>query len=152
MTHPVPSPLDAHVGYWLRFVSNHVSHGFRRKVEACGVTVAEWVALRELYGLGRTSPCALVAAMGMTKGAVSKLVDRLVGKGLATREARADDRRAHELELTAVGRALVPRLAELADANDRACFGHMPRAARDELVRTLRQLALHHDWTTVPVD
>ena len=40
------STLEAHVGYWLRFVSNHVSQAFRRKVEARGVSVSEWVAMR----------------------------------------------------------------------------------------------------------
>ena len=38
------SALDAHLGYWLRAVSNHVSHAFKTKVERHGVTVAEWVS------------------------------------------------------------------------------------------------------------
>ena len=28
------SPLEAHLGYWLRFVSNQVSHSFDRKLAA----------------------------------------------------------------------------------------------------------------------
>ena len=40
------STLEDHAGYWLRFVSNHVSHAFMQKVEAKGVTVAEWARLR----------------------------------------------------------------------------------------------------------
>ena len=46
------SDLTAHLGYWLRYVSNHVSHAFARKVEARGVTVAEWVLLRQLLESG----------------------------------------------------------------------------------------------------
>ncbi|MEG2964613.1 MAG: MarR family transcriptional regulator, partial [Janthinobacterium sp.] len=42
------SELEAHLGYWLRFVSNHVSHSFQKKAEANGVTVSEWVVLREM--------------------------------------------------------------------------------------------------------
>ncbi len=42
------SDLTAHLGYWLRYVSNHVSQAFARKVEAHGVTVAEWVLMRQL--------------------------------------------------------------------------------------------------------
>ena len=38
-----PAALENHTGFWLRFVSNHVSHGFARKVAGSGVTVAEWV-------------------------------------------------------------------------------------------------------------
>lgn len=152
MTSTPPSPLEAHVGYWLRYVSNHVSQAFRHKVQACGVTVSEWVALRELYRLGRTTPGALVESIGMTKGAVSKLVDRLAGKGLATRTVVEADRRYQEVELTALGRALVPRLAQLADQNDEEFFGHMPARVREELVRTLREIVQTHDLKEVPVD
>ncbi len=45
---PVP-PLSAHLGYWLRFVSNHVSYAFARKLANKDVTAAEWVVLHELY-------------------------------------------------------------------------------------------------------
>ena len=35
------SDLTSHLGYWLRHVSNHVSHAFARKLESRDVTVAE---------------------------------------------------------------------------------------------------------------
>ena len=46
-----PSSLDRHLGYWLRAVSNAVSRGFAARVEAEGVSVAEWVFLRLLHDL-----------------------------------------------------------------------------------------------------
>ena len=76
------SKLEDHLGYWLRAVSNAVSHGFARKVEAEGVTVAEWAFMRVIYGQTEMSPSALAAAMGMTRGAISKLAERLEAKGL----------------------------------------------------------------------
>jgi hypothetical protein len=42
------SALTAHFGYWLRYVSNHVSHAFGRKLAGKGVTAAEWVLMRSL--------------------------------------------------------------------------------------------------------
>ena len=48
-----PSSLQSHVGFWLRFVSNHVSHAFKLKVETRGVTVAEWVVLRSIVRHGK---------------------------------------------------------------------------------------------------
>jgi DNA-binding MarR family transcriptional regulator len=141
---PAVSGLEDHLGYWLRLVSNHVSHGFRRRVEATGVTVSEWVMLRELYRLGRCSPGDLVREMGLSKGAISKLIDRLAGKGLVTRTELEADRRHHEVELTATGRALVPRLAQLADENDRQFFGHLSPADRGALLRAMRGIVEHH--------
>lgn len=40
---PPPSPLEAHLGFWLRFVSNHASTRFQQQLEAKGVTFTEWV-------------------------------------------------------------------------------------------------------------
>ena len=49
MSKQLVSDLTAHLGYWLRLVSNHVSHAFAQKLEAENVTVAEWVMMRSLY-------------------------------------------------------------------------------------------------------
>ncbi|MFI5290109.1 MAG: MarR family transcriptional regulator, partial [Polyangia bacterium] len=46
--HKTVRPLEAHLGFWLRFVSNHVSQAFSRRLAAHEVSVAEWVVLREL--------------------------------------------------------------------------------------------------------
>ena len=147
------SPLDAHLGFWMRFVSNQVSAEFARAVEARGVSVSEWVALRTLYdsdGDGATH-AALVAALGMTKGAVSKVVSRLQDKGHVTRAAHAADARAQVLALTPAGRALVPALAREADANDERFFGHLGERQRRELMRLLQGLVRHHGLQQVPV-
>lgn len=147
-----PSDLHDHLGYWLRMVSNAVSHSFARKVESEGVTVAEWVFLRVLYDVDRIAPSLLAERMGMTKGAISKLADRLLEKDLIKREANREDRRAHMLALTSMGRALVPRLAELADANDATFFGALTPDERIGLEKLLRKIALDRELTNVPVE
>jgi len=146
------SELDAHLGYWLRFVSSHVSHAFRLKVEAQGVTVSEWVLLRETYRLGVTSPSALVQALGMSKGAVSKLIDRLQAKQLMERTVDEADRRHHTIALTEQGRALVPVLARLADRNDEEFFGHMSPPLRAEIRQAMQDIVRVHQLKSVPVD
>ncbi len=145
------SALDAHLGYWLRFVSNQVSHAFARKLEAHDVTVAEWVVLRELFDAQATVPSGLAEQLGMTRGAVSKLADRLEAKALITRVADDADRRFQTLALTAQGRALVPVLAQLADANDAEFFGHLDRPTRAAIETAMRDIARRHDMRAVPV-
>jgi DNA-binding MarR family transcriptional regulator len=146
------SALESHLGYWLRFVSNHVSHGFRRKVEGRGVSVSEWVLLRQVYGAEHPSAGAVASAIGMTKGAISKMVTRLEEKGLLTRAPSDSDGRQQLLELTVEGRRLVPELARLADENDAEFFGHLPEAERARLLQAMQQLARHHRLESVPVD
>jgi DNA-binding MarR family transcriptional regulator len=147
-----PAALESHIGFWLRFVSNHVSQSFARKVEGSGVTVAEWVMLREMYEAVETSPSRLAASSGLTRGAVSKLVDRLVRKKLATRAEADDDRRYQDVKLTAAGRALVPKLAALADQNEEDFFSCLSAGERATLTATLRKLASANHLKKIPVN
>lgn len=147
-----PSDLEAHLGYWLRTLSNAVSYSFAAKVEHEGVTVAEWVFLRVLYDAERIAPSLLAERMGMTKGAISKLADRLVKKRLVERDPDPDDKRAHTLVLTRSGQALVPKLAALADRNDKSFFGALTGKEREQLERLLRKVVSARELKTVPTD
>ncbi len=146
-----PSPLTAHLGYWLRLVSNHVSHAFAARLAGLNVTVVEWVLLRELHDHDHLPPSELAASMGMTRGAISKLSDRLIARQLLHREPDPVDGRGLRLSLTAKGRALVPQLAALADQNDEAFFGSLDPASRQALEHTLRALVATHRLTHPPL-
>ncbi|WP_373532734.1 MarR family winged helix-turn-helix transcriptional regulator [Vampirovibrio sp.] len=78
------SHLESHLGYWLRFVSNHVSFAFARQLSGKGVTVAEWVMLRMLYEKDPMPSTHLAKEMTMTRGAITKLANRLIAKNLVT--------------------------------------------------------------------
>ena len=68
------------------------------------MTVAEWVLLRHLLGEEALAPSRLSERMGMTRGTVSKLAERLIAKGLLVRADNPEDARAHTLSLTSKGR------------------------------------------------
>jgi MarR family transcriptional regulator, lower aerobic nicotinate degradation pathway regulator len=144
--------LTVHLGYWLRHLSNHVSHAFARKLAGRDVTVAEWALMRMLYGREPTSPSQLADDMGLTRGAVSKLAERLIRKALLAREARPDDGRAHTLKLTKKGAAVVPELAALADQNDAECFAQMPDEDRRTLERILKETVARLGITATPIE
>lgn len=144
------SGLEAHLGYWLRLVSNQVSQSFAARLEQEDVSVAEWVLLRLLHDQDRR-PSEIAASMDLTRGAVTKIVDRLGLRGLLVREAgEAEDGRVQTVALTKKGRALVPRLAALADANDAAFFGDLSRQDRAALQRILAGLARRHGLQRSP--
>lgn len=107
----IPSSLEDHLGFWLRFVSNHVSLRFQKLLENESVTVTEWVALRTLWNESESSHATLIEALGMTKGAASKVINRLEEKGLAERKLVDGRAREQKLSLTIKGKMLVPRLA-----------------------------------------
>jgi len=146
------SELTDHTGYWMRMVSNAVSQEFARKVSGEDVTVAEWAFMRALYDMEPTAPSVLAERMGMTKGAISKLAERLASKGLVARKENRDDKRAHSLSLTARGRGKIPLLASLADKNDSEFFGVLTKKEHAMLDRILRALAERRGLKTTPVD
>jgi DNA-binding MarR family transcriptional regulator len=146
------SELKSHAGFWLRYVSNHVSHVFARRLLDRGVTVAEWVVLRQMYDKDEISPSVLAEQTGMTRGAVSKLIDRLVAKKLVTRRDRSDDRRFQDIGLTRSGRRLVPSLGAIADQNDKEFFEPLTAGERDVLVSILKKLVQSHGLQKLPTE
>lgn len=71
--------------------------------------------LRALFDGDRIEPSELAAKLGLTRGAMSKLLERLAAKGLVSVGNDVRDGRAQIVTLKASGRRLVPKLAALAD-------------------------------------
>jgi len=97
-------------------------------------------------------PSRVADDMGMTRGAITKLADRLIKKSLIIRKADSDDGRAQTLALTLRGSRLVPELAALADQNDAEFFGGLSRAERETLERVLKRLVEQGQMTAMPID
>ena len=146
------SDLETHLGYLLRSVSNHVSHSFALRLADHGTTVAEWVVLRALHGAPPMAPSTLSDKIGLTRGAISKLAERLIDKGLIVREASAQDGRMQTLALTPAGKTLVPRLARIADENDAHFFAHLTGDERTMIETILRRIADRERIEAFPID
>lgn len=149
---PDISDLDAPLGFWLRLVSNHVSQAFAASLAAPGVTVAESVILRRLHGREPMPPSRLADEIGVTRGAITKLADRLIAKALVVRAADRKDGRAQTLALTDTGRALVPDLAALAERNDAQMFGRLTQEERETLLALLKRLAEQGRMSALPIN
>lgn len=144
--------LDTHLGYWLRLVSNHVSGRFARALQERGVSVAEWVALNQISRWPDLTPAKLADLMGMTRGAISKVLDKLQEKKWIARTASPEDNRAQFISLTAQGRRALPDLALIADQNDQHFFGVLSAEEQTSLRALLEKLADVHQISSVPVD
>jgi DNA-binding MarR family transcriptional regulator len=94
----------------------------------------------------------LAERMGMTRGAISKLAERLGEKGLVEHEANPTDRRAQVLALTQAGRAMVPALAEIADANDATFFKMLAPDEQRALRALLMKIVSERKLTKAPID
>ncbi|MBA3602661.1 MAG: MarR family transcriptional regulator [Parachlamydiaceae bacterium] len=143
--------LEIHVGYWLRFVSNHVSASFAKKLASHDVGVGEWVVLNLLNDQKVLSPAQIASSTKMTRGAVSKLLDRLYLKQFIFRVESSKDRRYQEITLSDSGKKLLPKLKKLADANENEFFGHLEKEQKIEIIKLLREIVCAHKWDEIPI-
>ena len=149
--YPVPG-LETHLGYWLRRVSNAVSGAFARALHEKRTSVAEWALMRELHERGSAAPAELAGELGFTRGAVSKIVDKLESKDWVRTQSKEDDSRFRVLSLTRAGRRNLPVLAKAADANDAFFFDCLDPAEKRVLRILLIKVAAHHDIRDVPTE
>ncbi len=150
-TQPLPR-LESHLGYWLRRVSNAVSGTFARALQDKQTSVAEWVLLRELHERGQTAPGELAGSLGLTRGAVSKIVDKLDAKGWIQTEAKEGDSRFRLLSLTRAGRRSLPILAEIADQNDARYFACLSAREKTTLRELLAKVTEHNRIQETPTE
>jgi DNA-binding MarR family transcriptional regulator len=137
---PSPAALEDHLGYWLRLLSNEVSASFAQRLEVHGVSVAQWVVLRILFDRKGCSLAQLSSALDIDKGALSRMIDRLLKLGLAKREGNAGSRRKIALSLTRKAESLVPILAKEADRNDRNFFSVLTNCQRADFLKAIKLL------------
>ena len=80
------------------------------------------------------------------------MIDKLEAKGWIVRAGKPGDSRVQLLSLTRQGSAVLPRLAEIADQNDREFFDGLRAGERATLRRLLAKLVELHQISDVPVE
>jgi DNA-binding MarR family transcriptional regulator len=129
------------LGGWLRSLSNTVSLSYAKILEGSGVTAAELVVLRAIQaGEGNLAPSEIAHHLGMTRGAVSKLTDRLITKRLVTRTESKSDRRFQVVRLTSAASKMIPELLDTAKNNDERFFSCLSRSERSEFERLIKKV------------
>jgi DNA-binding MarR family transcriptional regulator len=108
-----------------------------RLLEDSGLSTTQCKALLELGGLGEEVEARQVSDLAETFGvsvpSMSRAVDGLVTRGLATRVEDADDRRVRRVEITAKGKKLVERLLVVRKAGMEAFAESLSAAQRRKL-------------------
>ena len=75
---------------------------------------------------GRSSPGEAAISFGVPRANLTSIIDRLVDRGLISRQENPDDRRSHILSLTEEGKSQVERLREIGAAKIRGVLERMP--------------------------
>jgi len=85
-----------------------------KRLEGLELSAAQYIIIANLSGPeGPKSAAELCKGISYDAGAMTRMLDRLEGKGLIRRSRSAQDRRLVNLELTEEGRAAYPRMREI---------------------------------------
>ncbi|MBN7797678.1 MarR family winged helix-turn-helix transcriptional regulator [Parahaliea mediterranea] len=103
-----------------------------------GISTAQAAVLAVVAEQEHTSQRRIAAALKLNESAVTAMVDRLLKLGLLSRRRRADDRRAWELALTALGRQRTRQASSAFNAINRRIESLL---SAEELEITARALA-----------
>jgi DNA-binding MarR family transcriptional regulator len=105
------------------------------------VTLAQYRALVVLETRGPQRAADLAGALDVTPGTASRMIERLVRKGLVRRTRSRDDRRTVRVQLTEVGHGVVERVTEHRRRDIVRILEQMPTRGRKALTATLRSFA-----------
>lgn len=106
----------------------------RRDLLGTPFTLTEARILFELRQAGDTTASALVAALGLDRGQVSRLLAGLERRGLLARRPDPEDGRRRRVRLSASGRAAAARLDERASAEVRRLLAPLSLPARRDVL------------------
>jgi DNA-binding MarR family transcriptional regulator len=131
--------LDEQLCFALYSASRALTAGYRRILEPLGLTYPQYLVMLVLWESEPISVGRLGARLELDSGTLSPLLKRLESTGLISRHRSPADERSVEIRLTATGRGLRRRAAEV-PALIRASTGIGDEQAR-ELGTQLRALA-----------
>lgn len=106
------------------------------------ITLPQYRTLVVLVFGGATRLADLAASLAVSPSTATRMCDRLIRKGLVTRDRDALDRREVKLEVTEEGRRLVEKVMERRRQDVRPLADSIPAGARTGLVRSLQLLAM----------
>ncbi len=102
------------------------------------LSFSQYVTLKKL-ALGTTSATDLARAAELNPGAMTRLIDKLVARGLVARHADPGDRRAVRIDLTDAGQAIWRDNDQCGNRVRERAMAGMDDAERQQLIRLLEQ-------------
>lgn len=127
--------------FLLAALGAHAAGRFAERIAALDLTPPQTGLLRAIAASPGQSQQAMAQLLGTPPSRLVGLVDGLADRGLVERRRNPDDRRLHALHLTAKGRELIPRIADVGRAHDDALCGSLDADERAQLRSLLLRIA-----------
>jgi DNA-binding MarR family transcriptional regulator len=140
-----PSKLDQHLCFALYSASRAMTGAYTEYLEALGITYPQYLVLLTLWEKDGERVSRIGQRLFLDSATITPLLKRLEARGFVERRRSKKDERVVELFLTAAGKRLERRAAEMAESV--FCKTHMAMPQLVALRETLRALTanLHAD-------
>ncbi len=119
-----------------------VHSSFLGKLAQQSIVIPEWRILISLYNNDASNIIELSDFIEVDKGSVSRILDKLESNGLVIRQP-GKDRRSSIVCLTKKGEDLTPKLARLAELNEKEFFSCLSETEKKRLKSILKKLLQH---------
>jgi DNA-binding MarR family transcriptional regulator len=128
------------VGYLMRRLVAAIRQDVDRRLDAVGLTNAQWVPLLKLKLAGALPVAELARGCEVDAGAMTRMLDRLEAKGLVHRVRSAADRRVVTIELTADGKRAAAGIPAVLCEVQNGLLAGVSREEWQALVATLHKM------------
>lgn len=133
--------LRQHIGYWLNRLRQKVHIGFEGRLAKYDVSIAMWRILICVYDGSAQSVNSLAKYTEIDKASISRVVGKLVKKGLLSHDPGMD-LRSGIITITDQGKALVPHLINAVKENEQYFFGKLDEKEKATLLHLLQKLVV----------
>lgn len=138
---PSPARHPVRIGFLLSQLGARAAGIFADQLDGLGLTPSEAGVIRIISRTPRLTQRELAERLGTVPSRVVALIDGLERKGLAARTRDETDRRAHYLELTDSGRAMLGELRKAAEAQEATITASLSERQCSELGGLLATLS-----------
>ncbi len=133
---------DANFPLLIRQVRDGLFARLEHELTAIGVELnhSQYLVIKLLAKYGPQMPGDLARWLDHNAGAMTRLLDRLEGKGYLRRQPHAEDRRALQIELTEAGQALWGTIRQCSERMQEAAMRELSESDRTALLGLLRRV------------
>jgi len=135
----VAAPARVNVPAFVFRLGNEVRTIFDRRVARFDLTMQQAGLL--LHCTDPMTPAQIAPILGTDTAGMTRLADRLEGRGLVRRRRNPDDRRSILLEPTPAAKAIIPELRRIFRATARELVGDLSPSEQELLGGLLRRVA-----------
>jgi DNA-binding MarR family transcriptional regulator len=133
-------PLPELIGFMLRRAQIAVFGEVFRLFSQVDIRPAQFSVLTVIERNPGLTQSQVSAALGIKRTNFVALLDSLEHRGLATRRPAKNDRRSHALHLTEDGKAVMRKLRQLVDIEERRLVARIGESGRAQLIELLHRL------------